>query len=55
MIVAAQYSFNQGREEVTHRFPDLLPEINAAIRAIDAEQHRIKVSKEKNQAGPNAL
>lgn len=49
MIIAAQYSFNNGQEEVTSRFPELLPEVNAAIRAIDAEQHRVKESKEKTK------
>ena len=46
-----EYSFNNGKEEVARRFPDLLPEVSAAIKAIDAEQHRIKESKEKTKMG----
>ena len=51
MIIAAQYSFNKGREEVAARFSNLLPEVNKAIKSINAENHRIKESKEKTKIG----
>lgn len=51
MIVAARYSFNGGQEAVAARYPHLLAEIEAAITAVDAEQHRTKLSKEKTMMG----
>ena len=51
MIVAARYSFNKGAEAVTEKYPRLLAEIEAAIGAVDAEQHRTKESKEKTMMG----
>ena len=51
MIVAARYSFNKGAEAVSQKYPHLLTEVEAAIAAVDAEQHRIKESKEKTMMG----
>ena len=51
MIIAARYSFNGGAEAVTARYPHLLAEVEAAIIAVDAEQHRVKQSKEKTMMG----
>ena len=51
MIIAATYSFNNGREEVTKLLPDLLPEVNAAIKAINTEEHRTNRRKEKTKQG----
>lgn len=51
MRIAATYSFNGGKESVTNRFPKLLVEITAAIKKVDATQHRTKRSKEKTMAG----
>ncbi len=51
MRIAAMYSFNRGEEEVTSRYAHLLPEINAAIKAVDASQHKTKQSKEKTMSG----
>ena len=51
MIIAATYSFNKGKEEVNRRFPNLLPEVTAAINAIDASAHKTKESKEKTKMG----
>lgn len=51
MKIAARYSFNNGIEEVSSRFPDLLPDIESAIKAIDANEHRTKKSAEKTKMG----
>lgn len=51
MIIAARYSFNGGEEAVASQYPHLLAEVEAAIIAVDAEQHRIKQSKEKTMMG----
>ncbi len=51
MIIGGMYSFNGGREKVEQTYPDLLDEIKAVIGAVDAEQYKIKVSKEKTMSG----
>lgn len=51
MIVAARYSFNGGAEAVAQNYPHLLAEVEAAIASVDAEQHRVKESKEKTMMG----
>jgi hypothetical protein len=51
MRIAATYSFNNGKEEVTARYAHLIPEVNAAIKAVDASQHKTKESKEKTMPG----
>ncbi len=51
MIIAAKYSFNNGQEEVSKRFRELLPEVEAVIKGIDASQHKTKESKEKTMPG----
>ncbi len=51
MQLAAVYSFNGGKEEVSRRFPDLLVEVNAAIKKVDASQHKTKESTEKTMRG----
>jgi hypothetical protein len=51
MKLAAVYSFNQGTEVVSEKYPELVVEINAAIRSIDASRHKTKKSKEKTMAG----
>lgn len=47
MIIGGIYSFNGGREKVEQMYPNLLNEVKAVIGAVDAEQHKSKVSKEK--------
>jgi hypothetical protein len=47
MRLAAQYSFRDGLNEITHRYPQLLTEINDVIKAVDASQLKNKISKEK--------
>ncbi len=51
MKVVGVYSFNGGKEAVTQHYPHLMPEVNQAIAAVDAEQHKIKASKEKTMTG----
>ena len=51
MIIAARYSFNGGAEAVAAKYPLLLAEVEAAILTVDAEQHRLKQSKEKTMMG----
>jgi hypothetical protein len=51
MIIAAKYSFNNGREEVEKRYPELLKEVEVIINGIDASQHKTKESKEKTMPG----
>jgi len=45
------YSFKGGKETVAHRYPDLLVEVNDAIKAVDASKHKTKRSKEKTMRG----
>lgn len=51
MILAAQYSFNNGLNEITQRYSHLLAEVKEAIRAVDASQAKTKISKEKTMPG----
>lgn len=51
MRIAAQYSFKNGLDEITQRCPHLLAEIKDAIKAVDASQHKIKLSREKTKTG----
>jgi len=51
MKLAAVYSFNKGTEIISERYPELVVEINAAIKSIDASQHKTKKSKEKTMPG----
>jgi hypothetical protein len=51
MRIAAQYSFNNGREVVESQYPDLLSEIGHAISSINEEEHKTKESKEVTMPG----
>jgi len=51
MRLAAQFSFKNGLEEVTARYPHLLAEVVDTVRAIDASLARTKISKEKTMLG----
>lgn len=51
LIIAARYSFNGGAEAVREQYPHLLDEVEAAIASVNAEDHRIKESKEKTMMG----
>jgi hypothetical protein len=45
------YSFNGGTEAIKKLYPGLLPQVNEAIRAVDAKEHRTKKSTEKTMHG----
>jgi hypothetical protein len=49
--VVGVYSFNQGEEEVSSRYPQLLEEVRAAISEVKAPAHKTKVSKEITMPG----
>jgi hypothetical protein len=51
MRIAGEYSFNGGKEAVIRAYPDLLPEVNAAIKGVDASLYKLKESKEKTMPG----
>ncbi len=51
MIVAAQYSFNDGERVVAEKYPHLLAEIQSVIAQIDASVCKTKTSKEKTMPG----
>lgn len=53
MIVAGEYSFNNGRSVITKKHRRLLKEITEVIKAVDADQHKTKKSKEKTMPGRN--
>jgi Restriction endonuclease BglII len=49
--IAGMYSFNQGKEEVSKRYPHLLEEIGKVVKNIDASLYKTKISKEKTMLG----
>jgi len=49
--IAGKYSFNKGEQVITNHYPELLSEISAAIQAVNAAEHKNKVSKEKTMPG----
>ncbi len=51
MIIGGQYSFNNGLEVVTEKYPHLLAEIIQIIAAVNAEELKVKESKERGSAG----
>lgn len=51
MRIAGVYSFNSGKEAITHRHRAELDEVLQVIEAVDAEQCKTKVSKEKTMRG----
>lgn len=51
MKIAGVYSFNGGTEAVSRLYPDLLTEVNDAIKSVDAAKHKTKTSTEKTMAG----
>ena len=51
MIIAGEYSFNDGREFINKKYKHLLDEIKDVISAVDANQHKTKKSKEKTMLG----
>lgn len=51
MKIAGVYSFNRGREIMEAHYSNSLQEIKAVIAAVDGNQHKTKVSKEKTMPG----
>ena len=51
MRIAAQYSFNNGLDEINNRFAYLLDEIKDAIENIDSSLAKTKISEEKTKIG----
>jgi hypothetical protein len=51
MRIAGRYSFNQGAEQVSARYPRLLVEIEDIIEQVEAAGLKTKVSKEKTMPG----
>src|SRR5882672_8056706 len=51
MRIAGVFSFNDGEAQVTKRYAHLLPEVNEAIKVVNAADHKVKVSKEKTMPG----
>lgn len=51
MIVAAEYSFNRGKETVQQKYSHLLKEVEDVIRAVNADDFKLKESKEKTMPG----
>jgi len=51
MIIAAEYSFNQGKESIEKCFPEHLAEIIKVINSVDATVCRTKASKEITMPG----
>jgi Restriction endonuclease BglII len=51
MKIAGIYSFNNGEKEVARRYPKLLNEVKASINAVNAVDHKSKISKEKTMLG----
>jgi hypothetical protein len=49
--LAAQYSFKNGLDESTKRYPHLFAEVKDAIKAVDASKAKIKLSREKTKFG----
>ncbi len=51
MRIAGIFSFNDGEAQVAKRYARLLPDINEAIKVVNAADHKVKVSKEKTMPG----
>lgn len=51
MKIAGVFSFNHGSEVIAKRYPDLMTEVNAVIKAVDAAILKTKVSAERTMVG----
>jgi hypothetical protein len=49
--IAGVYSFNNGEKEVSKRYPNLLVEVNRAIKSVNSSRHKTKESSEKTMMG----
>lgn len=51
MIIAAEYSFNNGRTVISEKWPRLIDEAEQVVSSIDAISHKTKRSREKTMEG----
>ncbi|MEO0250534.1 MAG: BglII/BstYI family type II restriction endonuclease [candidate division WOR-3 bacterium] len=51
MIIAGIYSFNNGEDIITSRYPVELAEVKQVIAAVDSTQYKTKISREKTMPG----
>lgn len=51
MRIVGEFSFNNGKDEITRRYPRLLQEIVQVISGVDSARFKTKVSKEKTMPG----
>ncbi len=51
MIIAGRFSFNDGEAVIQDRYPHLLTEVESVIAAVNAEEHKTKISIEKTMKG----
>jgi hypothetical protein len=51
VIIAAEYSFKNGRKTITARWPALLDEIEEVVSGVHSERHKTKASHEKTMPG----
>ena len=51
MIIAGEYSFNNGAEFIAEHHSALLEEVKSVITSVNASEHKNKVSKEKTMPG----
>lgn len=51
MKIVGLYSFKNGEREVAKRFPSLLREVKTVVKAVNAYDHKVKVSREKTMTG----
>jgi hypothetical protein len=51
MIVGGLYPFNDGYKYIGEHYPDLLGEVHEIIGLVDADAHKLKISKEIRTAG----
>lgn len=51
MRIAATYSFTDGASQIAKRYAHLLPEINEAIKVVNAADHKTKRSRERTMRG----
>jgi hypothetical protein len=51
MIIAGEYSFNNGKEFISKKYARLLNEIKEIITVVDADQYKTKKSREKTMPG----
>ena len=51
MIIAAEYSFKNGKEHIEMQHPKLLEEIHSILASVNAASYKTKISKEATMVG----